>query len=90
MPSPKLGLKLRTPRVYYYPRSGPHAETPMKTIKTETRPEHQVTGRDYPGEWARQIELYLDKEPRRLVFFGGLFCGFVLLFIIASVLGAFK
>jgi hypothetical protein len=31
----------------------------MATVKTERssqRPEHQGTGRDYPGEWARQME----------------------------------
>jgi hypothetical protein len=63
---------------------------PMKTTKTELRAEHQVTGRDYPGEWARRIELYLDEESRRLIFFAGLFYGFVLLFIVAAVLGIFK
>ncbi len=53
----------------------------MATTNTERpapRPEHQVTGRDYPGEWARQIELYLDEEQRRLLFYGGLFGAFVL------------
>ena len=57
----------------------------MTTTKTEcssTRPEHQVTGRDYPGEWARRIELWLDKEPRRLVLYGGLFWAFVLVLVI--------
>jgi hypothetical protein len=57
----------------------------MATAKTErlaSRPEHQVTGRDYPGEWARQIELYLDEEQRRLLFYGGLFGAFVLCVVI--------
>lgn len=61
----------------------------MATTKTERpapRPEHQVTGRDYPGEWARQIELYLDEEQRRLVFYGGLFGAFVLCVVTAVVI----
>jgi hypothetical protein len=61
----------------------------MTTTKTEhasARPEHQVTGRDYPGEWARRIELYLDEEQRRLMFYGGLFWGFVLLLVICLVI----
>ena len=49
-----------------------------KTERTAPRPEHQVSGRDYPGEWARQIECYLDEEQRRLRFYGGLFGAFVL------------
>jgi hypothetical protein len=36
----------------------------MATAKTE-RAEHQVTGRDYPGEWARQFEPYLDEYRDR-------------------------
>ena len=56
--------------------------TTTKTESSSTRPEHQVTGRDYPGEWARRIELYLDEEPRRLVFYGGLFWLFVLVLVI--------
>jgi hypothetical protein len=62
----------------------------MATTKTERsspQPEHQVTGRRYPGEWARQIELYLDKEPRRLVFYGGLFGVFVLAVVISLIIG---
>jgi hypothetical protein len=62
----------------------------MATAKTERssqRPEHQVTGRDYPGEWARQMELYLDEEPRRLVFYGGLFGAFVLVVVISLIIG---
>ena len=56
--------------------------TTTKTERSSPRPEHQVTGRDYPGEWARRIELYLDEEPRRLVFYGGLFGAFVLVLVI--------
>ncbi len=61
----------------------------MTTTKTEhasARPEHQVTGRDYPGEWARRIELYLDEEQRRLLFYGGIFWAFVLLLVICLVI----
>jgi len=39
--------------------------TTTKTERSSPRPEHQVTGRDYPGEWARRIELYLDEEWSR-------------------------
>lgn len=62
----------------------------MATTKKErpsSRPEHQVTGRDYPGEWARQIELYLDKEPRRALFYGGLFGAFVLVMVLSMLIG---
>jgi hypothetical protein len=62
----------------------------MATTKRERsspQPEHQVTGRDYPGEWARKIELYLDKEPRRIALYGGLFGLFVLAVVIALIIG---
>lgn len=58
-----------------------------KTERSSPRPEHQVTGRGYPAEWARQIELYLDKEPRRLLFYGGLFGAFVLIVVISLFIG---
>ena len=51
------------------------------------RPSHQVSGKDYPGEWARQIELGLDQEGRRALFYGGLFGAFVLAVVIAAVIG---
>lgn len=50
-----------------------------------TRPAHQVTGRHYPGEWARQFELYLDKEPRRIVLYGALFGAFVVAIVISAI-----
>lgn len=50
-----------------------------------TRPEHQATGRHYPGEWARQYELYLDKEPRRIVLYAALFGAFVVGVVISAV-----
>jgi hypothetical protein len=62
----------------------------MATTKRERsspQPENQVTGRDYPGEWARKIELYLDKEPRRIVLYGGLFGVFVLAVMISLIIG---
>jgi hypothetical protein len=58
-----------------------------KTERSSQRPEHQVTGRDYPGGWARQFELYLDEEPRRLVFYGILFGAFVLVVVISLTIG---
>ncbi|ODR99695.1 hypothetical protein AUC69_08750 [Methyloceanibacter superfactus] len=48
---------------------------------------HQVSGRDYPRAWMRRIELFLDEGHHRLVFFGGLFGGFVLLFVVALLIG---
>jgi hypothetical protein len=51
------------------------------------RPSHQVSGRDYPGEWARQIECNLDKEARRITVYGGLFALFVLAVVIVAVIG---
>jgi hypothetical protein len=56
-----------------------------KSKHASQRPEHQVTGRDYPGEWARQIELWLDEEPRRVLFYGGLFATFVLAIVIVML-----
>lgn len=50
-------------------------------------PSHQVSGEDYPGEWARRIELGLDKEGRRALFYGGAFCLFVLVVVIAAAIG---
>ncbi len=50
------------------------------------RPEHQVTGRDYPAEWARRFELYLDKGPRRLVLYGALFGAFVIVVVISAIM----
>jgi hypothetical protein len=60
------------------------------TEETESpalRPSHQVSGKDYPGEWARRIELSLDQESRRALFYGGLFCAFVLAMVIAATIG---
>jgi hypothetical protein len=51
------------------------------------QPSHQVSSKDYPGEWARQIELGLDQEGRRALFYGGLFCAFVVAMVIAAVVG---
>jgi hypothetical protein len=64
--------------------------TNAKTEGSSMRPEHQVTGRDYPGEWARRIELYLDEEQRRLMFYGGLFWAFVLLLVICLFIAVFS
>jgi hypothetical protein len=50
-------------------------------------PSHQVSGRDYPGEWARDVELTLDKEQRRLTFYGWLFGVFVLAVVIVAIIG---
>ncbi|HEX7073699.1 MAG TPA: hypothetical protein VF226_06615 [Hyphomicrobiaceae bacterium] len=49
------------------------------------QPEHQATGRDYPAEWARRFELYLDKAPRRAVFYGVLFAAFVIAVVISTI-----
>ena len=51
------------------------------------RSRHQVSGEDYPGEWARQFELLLDQEGRRALFYGGGFCLFVLAVVIAAAIG---
>ena len=51
------------------------------------RPSHQVSGKDYPAEWARRIELGLDKEGRRVLFYGGFFGAFVLAVVIAALIG---
>jgi hypothetical protein len=58
-----------------------------KADRISSEPLHHVSARDYPGEWARQIELYLDRDHHRLVFFGGLFGGFVLLVVVALLVG---
>jgi hypothetical protein len=60
--------------------------TNAKAENSSERPRHQLTGEDYPGEWARQIELYLDEEQRRLMFYGGAFWAFVLLLVICLVI----
>jgi hypothetical protein len=49
-----------------------------QTERPAAPPDHQVTGRDYPGEWARRIECHLDEGLRRPAFYGGLFGAFVL------------
>ena len=64
--------------------------TNAKTEGSSRRPRHQVTGRDYPGEWARRIELYLDEEQRRLMLYGGLFCAFVLVLVIVLFVAVFS
>jgi hypothetical protein len=51
------------------------------------RPSHQVSAEDYPGEWARQVELTLDEEGRRAFFYGGLFCAFVVAVVVAAAIG---
>jgi len=51
------------------------------------KPSHQVSGKDYPGEWARQIELSLDEEGRRALFYGGFFAIFVLVVVCAAAIG---
>nr|PZN72353.1 MAG: hypothetical protein DIU57_20610 [Pseudomonadota bacterium] len=50
-----------------------------------TRPEHQATGRHYPGEWARRFELYLDMGSRRALLYGLLFGAFVIVVVISAV-----
>lgn len=51
------------------------------------QPSHQVSGKDYPGEWARRIELGLDREGRRALLYGGFFGAFVLVVVIAAAVG---
>jgi hypothetical protein len=58
-----------------------------KVQPSSSKPRHQVTGKDYPSEWARQVELALDQEQRRLYLYGGLFCAFVLAVVIAAMIG---
>jgi len=58
-----------------------------KARPSSTTPRHHFSGEDYPGAWARQIELTLDKEERRLFFYGGLFGAFVLAIVIAALIG---
>jgi hypothetical protein len=60
-------------------------ETNMES--STSLPSHQVSGRDYPGEWARNIEFNLDQEQRRLTFYGWLFGVFVLAVVIVAVIG---
>jgi len=64
--------------------------TNAKTAGYSQQPRHQVTGQDYPGEWARRIELYLDDEQRRLLFYGGIFWAFVLLLVICLVIAVVR
>jgi len=59
----------------------------IKAKPSSAMPRHQVSGEDYPGEWVRQVELTLDKEQRRLFFYGGLFGAFVLVIVIAALVG---
>jgi hypothetical protein len=61
--------------------------TATKNESSTARPSHQVSGRDYPGEWARQVELNLDREQRRLTVYGGLFAAFVLAVVVVAVIG---
>ena len=61
--------------------------TERRNKASALQPRHQVSVEDYPGEWARQIELGLDQEGRRALFYGGLFCAFVLAMVIAAVIG---
>jgi len=58
-----------------------------KAKPSSATPRHQISGEDYPGEWVRQVELTLDKEERRLFFYGGLFGAFVLAIVIAALVG---
>lgn len=57
------------------------------TESSSTKPRHHVTGSDYPGEWARQVELALDKEQRRVFLYGGLFVAFVVAVVAAAAIG---
>jgi len=61
--------------------------TGAKMESSTSLPSHQVSGRDYPGEWARDVELSLDKEQRRLTFYGWLFGVFVLAVVIVAIIG---
>jgi hypothetical protein len=61
--------------------------TEERSKSSALRPSHQISSKDYPGEWARQIELGLDQEGRRLLFYGGLFGAFVLAVVIAAIIG---
>lgn len=60
----------------------------MSSTKADdfSRPRHQVTGEDYPGEWARKIEVYLDEEQRRLMLFAGVFGAFVLCVVVVLLI----
>lgn len=60
-----------------------------KARPRSTTPRHHFTGEDYPGAWARQIELALDKEERRLFLYGGVFGTFVLAMVIIALIGVF-
>ncbi|MGH6736572.1 MAG: hypothetical protein ACRECX_10910 [Methyloceanibacter sp.] len=61
-----------------------------ETEYSSTCARHELTAEDYPGEWARRIELYLDKEPRRAVFYGGLFGAFVLIVVIVMLIDVMR
>lgn len=61
--------------------------TKGKKESAALRPSHQASGEGYPGEWARRIELSLDKESRRAMLYGGLFCAFVLAVVVAGAVG---
>ncbi len=58
-----------------------------ETRRDAAQPDHQVTGRDYPGEWARRIECHLDEGLRRPALYGGLFAAFVVLLVGTLVAG---
>ncbi len=43
-----------------------------------THSRHHVTGKDYPFEWARRFERWLDVGHRRLIFYALPFVVFVI------------
>lgn len=59
----------------------------MSTPKAETRPSESVVPDAYPAEKARQGEIILKTKWSRIVFLTGLFGGFVLLAVLAILLG---
>jgi len=59
----------------------------MSTAQAETRPAQSMPPQAYPAEKARQGEIILKSKWSRVVFLTGLFGGFVLLAVLAIVLG---
>jgi len=54
-----------------------------------SHPMEHTPPRSYPAEKARQGEIILKSRWSRIVFFSGLFGGFVLLAVVAIILGIF-
>ncbi|BAQ16370.1 hypothetical protein [Methyloceanibacter caenitepidi] len=54
-----------------------HEKAQVKTV-AGTQSRHHVTGEDYPFEWARRFEHWLDVGHRRAVFYALPFVVFVI------------